>query len=255
MKFLKPILFLTILFSLSAYTSPEEGSTIVFAGDSITDGAWGGSNGTRVPTAKRNQKDLNHIYGHTYMMLCAARLSADNPEQGLRFYNRGISGNTLADLEARWSDDVLALNPDIISILIGTNDIHLFLNSEQTTPFDFAGWETRFRNLLDQTLEANPETRFIIGTPFTAPTGTVGNNENYKERESLLKHMVEVIETIANEYNGSLIRYDKLFESLFEEYPDVAPDYWIWDGIHPTPAGHQAMADAWLEEYYRMQQN
>ena len=252
MKILKSLLFLIILVTLTASTKPEEGCIIVFAGDSITDGAWGGSNGSQLPTSKRNHTDLNHIYGPSYMMLCAARLSADYPEKGLRFYNRGISGDTFSDLEERWNEDILALNPDIISILIGTNDIHFFLEDGQNNTFDFDAWETRFRNLLDRTLEKNPDTKFILGTPFTAPTGYAGHREDYKKRECLLKQMAEVIENISHDYEASLIRYDKLFDSLYKEYPDVAPEYWIWDGIHPTPAGHQAMADAWLKEYYQL---
>ena len=247
MKFVRPLLLMTVILTLSAFTVPQKGSKIVFAGDSITDGAWGGSNGTDLPISKRNHTDLNHIYGHSYMMLCAARLSADNPEQGLSFYNRGISGNTLSDLEARWDEDVLALNPDIISILIGTNDIHSFLSDSQDWEFDFEEWEVRYRNLLDRALEVNPDAIFILGTPFTAPTGYVGHAKDFEKRVSLVNQIADVIEGIAKDYNARLIRYDRLFESLYEEYPDISPDYWIWDGIHPTPAGHQAMADLWLK--------
>lgn len=255
MKFLRTLLLPVIFFIFTAFTAPEEGYTIVFAGDSITDGAWGGGNGTKLPTSKRNHTDLNHIYGHSYMMLCAARLSADNPDRGLRLYNRGISSNTLANLEERWNDDVLALHPDLISILIGTNDIHFFLLEEPDKEFDFAGWEARYRSLLDRALEVNPDTKFIIGTPFTAPTGEAGHKADYEKRRALLTQMDEVTERIAKDYDTRLIRYDKLFESLYEEYPGVGPEYWIWDGIHPTPAGHQAMADTWLKNFYQMQKD
>lgn len=255
MKCLKSLLILITFLTFTSYRISDEGLRIVFVGDSITDGGWGRGNGIKLPNSQRNHTDLNHIYGHSYMMLCAARLLADNPNKGLCFYNRGISGNTLADLEERWNDDVLKVNPDIISILIGTNDIHLFLMDESKEEFDFEGWEERYRNLLDQALEVNMKTNFILGTPFTAPTGNIGQNKNYERRKSLLKQMNEVIEDIANDYNALLIRYDKLFESLYEEYPDVGPEYWIWDGIHPTPAGHQAMADIWLKEYHILQRH
>ena len=255
MKFFKSVLLLSSILIFASFTVPQEGIKIVFAGDSITDGAWGGGNGTKLPTSKRSQTDMNHIYGHSYMMLCAARLSADYPDNGLRFYNRGISSNTLANLEDRWNDDVLALNPDIISILIGTNDIHFYLKDAQEEKFDFTEWEARYRNLLDRSLEKNPKTKFILATPFTAPTGNVGKEPDYEKRELLLKQMSEVIAGIANDYNAELIRYDNLFESLYEKYPEVGPDYWIWDGIHPTPAGHQAMADSWLNKFYTMLKN
>ena len=248
-KILQIFLFLTVAFAITGFRVSNKDCNIVFAGDSITDGAWGGGNGTKLPTAKRDKNDMNHIYGHSYMMLCAARLSADEPSDGLKFYNRGISSNTLANLEDRWDEDVLALNPDIISILIGTNDIHFYLLEENAADFDFEGWESRYRSLLNRALAANPKTLFIIGTPFTAPTGKVGQAEDFEKRKNLLNQMDEVIAGIANDYNARLIRYDKLFESLYEKYPEVGPGYWVWDGIHPTPAGHQAMADEWLKEY------
>ena len=249
MKILKSILFLCMVLALTSSSDTKKGYGIVFAGDSITDGGWGGGNGIKVPTAKRNHTDMNHIYGHSYMMLCAARLSADNPEQGLLFYNRGISSNTLALLEDRWEEDVLALNPDIISILIGTNDVHFYLLSDKEEEFDYQDWENRYRKLLDDALAVNSDMMFILGTPFTAPTGKVAEAEDFEERVAMLEKLDEVISKIAEDYNAQLLRYDELFESLYDKYPDVAPSFWIWDGIHPTPAGHQAMADAWLKKY------
>ena len=57
------------------------------------------------------------------MFLCAAHYQAEYPERNYEFFNRGISGNTLTDLEKRWNTDVLALHPDVLSVLIGTNDV------------------------------------------------------------------------------------------------------------------------------------
>ena len=253
-KLLNTIFFFTTVLSLCAFSNADnfdKVKTIVFAGDSITDGAWGGGNGTKLPTAKRDQSDLNHIFGHSYMMLCASRLMADHPEQGLKFYNRGISANTLANLEERWDSDVLSLSPDMISILIGSNDVHFFLEADSEEEFDFKDWESRYRTLLDRALKTNPKVKFFIGTPFTAPTGKAGQSENYQERKALLKQMNRVITEIAKDYNATLLSYDDMFEGLYEKYPEVSASYWIWDGIHPTPAGHQAMADLWLQNYNR----
>src|SRR5438477_12896984 len=60
--------------------------------------------------------------GSGYPLLVASAALAAYPDRGLRFYNRGISGNKVPDLQARWADDVLALKPDVLSILIGVND-------------------------------------------------------------------------------------------------------------------------------------
>ena len=83
---------------------------ILFQGDSITDGNRG-----------RNS-DPNHILGHGYVFLIAARWGAAYPEKDWTFLNRGVSGNTVADLSSRWQADTLDLQPDLLSILVGVND-------------------------------------------------------------------------------------------------------------------------------------
>ena len=83
----------------------------LFQGDSITDGNRG------------RTQDPNHILGHGYASHVASTLGALHPERNLSFLNRGISGDTVASLQARWKSDALALRPDVISLLIGVNDI------------------------------------------------------------------------------------------------------------------------------------
>ena len=83
----------------------------LFQGDSITDGNRGRTH------------DPNHILGHGYASHVASTLGALHPERNLSFLNRGISGDTVASLQARWKSDALALRPDVISLLIGVNDI------------------------------------------------------------------------------------------------------------------------------------
>ena len=115
-----------------------------------------------VPTEERNLKDLNHTYGHSYMMLCAARIQSDYPDQETQFFNRGISGNTLRDLQERWQADCLDLNPDVVTLLIGTNDVEQYLSGK--APLDMQQWEHDHRQLLDQLREANPDVRIALGT-------------------------------------------------------------------------------------------
>lgn len=252
MKKLFSLLIPIAALCLWGFTVPKAPFRIVFAGDSITDGAWGGSNGTKRPSSQRNHHDLNHIYGHSYMMLCAARLSADRPTEELYFYNRGISGNSLADLELRWKEDILSLHPDLISILIGTNDVHYHLLHHAGEDFDYKDWERRYRKLLDEAQKENPNVMFIIGTPFVAKVGQIGEAADYETRADMVKELDKIVEHIAEDYHARLIRYDELFKSQSDKYPDVAPNHWIWDGIHPSPAGHQLMADEWLKVFYRL---
>ena len=86
----------------------EAGQTILFIGDSITDA------GRRVEAPP---------YGRGYVAYCRSLLLARYPELGLQIHNRGIGGNTVRDLQARWNEDVLALRPDWLSVKIGINDV------------------------------------------------------------------------------------------------------------------------------------
>lgn len=87
----------------------KDNSTIVFTGDSITDGHW--------------QLEEYKPYGKGYVDFVANTLLAENYRSNLRIYNTGIGGNTTRNLIARWQKDVLDLKPDVLSLLIGINDI------------------------------------------------------------------------------------------------------------------------------------
>lgn len=231
------------------YTAPrkEKGRAkrVLFIGDSITDGNWGNSNGGAQPSEKRTHWDMNHIYGHGYMSLCASHYQSRYPERAYQFYNRGISGNTLQDLTSRWEKDVLALNPDVVTILIGTNDVHNVLQSGNQ--LDYAEWDKLYRNLLDRCLKNNPEIKFVLCAPFVAHTGKMKNNPNYQARAEMVAQCADVVRQIARDYKATFIPFDILFEKLYKETEVDSDTYWIWDGIHPTPAGHRRMADMWIK--------
>src|SRR3954463_13017162 len=96
-----------------------EGYTFLFQGDSITDG-----NRTR-------NNDWNHVMGHGYQYIIASKLWYDFPKKGFHFFNRGVSGNKVTDLTARWQKDTLDLKPDLLSILIGINDTSAFIGGDK----------------------------------------------------------------------------------------------------------------------------
>ena len=112
----------------------EPGARVLFQGDSITDMGRG------------RTEDPNHILGHSYVFIIAARQGAAFPVQGVTFINRGVSGNTLADLAARWQADTIALKPDVLSILIGINDVGHCLKRNQPVSID--SYERAYDRLL-----------------------------------------------------------------------------------------------------------
>lgn len=103
---------------------------------------------------------LKEIYGAwLYLISIASRLGADFPEKQLIFYNRGISGNKVADLVARWQKDTLDLKPNVLSILIGVNDMVAEIKEGLTGVDHF---EENYKLLLEQTRNQFPEILFVL---------------------------------------------------------------------------------------------
>ena len=119
----------------------------------------GNSDGSAQPSSVRNHWDMNHIYGSGYMYLCASYYQSNYPEQEYQFFNRGISGNTLNDLKNRWKEDALAIHADVVSVLIGTNDVNEYLGKKDSEAFDFVSWEQTYRSLLDSLRQDNPQVK------------------------------------------------------------------------------------------------
>ncbi len=236
---------ITIAALAAAATLLTSSTTVLFIGDSITDGNWGNPSGYPCPTEKRSLTDMNHIYGHGYVYLIASRYESERPDTSRHFLNRGISGNTLADLEARWPTDVIANRPDVLSVLVGTNDIHFYLEGDKSRPFDIDSWEKRYRRLLDITLDSLPQVKLVIGSPFTARSGWMKSSPDFELRRELIASLDSVTASIAADYGAIYLPYDKMFRGLLDA-GNLPDEYWIWDGIHPTPAGHRRMADLWL---------
>lgn len=240
---LSKIISLIILELVGTFMLMAEGKRVLFIGDSITDGAWGNSGVWNATSDERDQNDMNHIYGHGYMMIVASRFQAQYPEEKWQFWNRGISGNTLDDLAGRWQKDVIDMHPDVVSILVGTNDVEQALNEGKV--IDTKDWGNKLRALLDESLKQNPQTQFVLCTPFVAKAGWRGESENYRDRLEMITSLVNVILRICDEYNAKLVPFDTLVKETIDSTPNLPATYWIWDGIHPTPAMHYKMAEMW----------
>lgn len=199
--------------------------TILFQGDSVTDCGRCKSGG-----AGYEEGDM----GPGYPGLIKSRLSCDFPG-AYGFANRGISGNRIVDLYARWRVDGLNLKPDVLSILIGVNDSwHENYNNGVEVPRA----ERIYRELLRWTKEALPEVQLVLMEPFTLPCGAGAElAAEVRERGAFTKRLAE-------EFGAIFIP----LQSIFDEACKRAPaEHWSKDGVHPTPAGHQLMADAWVK--------
>lgn len=208
-----------------------EGQRVLFQGDSITDGARG-----------RNA-DPNHILGHGYAFIIAAKYGACYPERNLTFINRGISGNKVGDLASRWKSDALDLKPDVVSILIGINDI--LINSWSNKTVSIEDYENTYNQLLADTVAANPKVKLVLCEPFVLP----GKNtsRDYEKWKTTVKEMQTVLERLGRKYHAPVVHFQRIFDEAAAKRTPA--DYWIWDGIHPTYSGHQLMADEWIRTY------
>jgi len=202
--------------------------TVLFQGDSITD------NGRDRKAADPNTAGQ---LGGGYPYLVAAAALAAEPTRGLRFFNRGVSGNKVPDMTRRWDDDTLAIKPDVLSILIGVNDLWHKLNGGYNGTV--ADYEQGFGDLLRSTRQALPKVRLVVLEPFVLPTGVIDSKwfPEFDERRA-------AAERVARAAGATFIRTQLLFDRLIRKTP---PAYWAADGVHPTPAGHAAIAKAWQE--------
>lgn len=207
----------------------KTGATLLFQGDSITDMKWG-----------RNQKDRNHYLGHSYVYLIAARLHTDMPEAKLNFLNRGMSGHTVANLKARWQKDALDLKPDVLSILIGVNDVGRAVRSKREV--DVEAFAADYRSLLDQSRQANPELKIVLLEPFVLPVTRV--KAGWEAWRGQTDRLRAVVAKLASEHKALLLKTQDIFAAAAQR---VEPSHWIWDGVHPLPQGHELIARNWIE--------
>lgn len=202
-------------------------STVVFIGDSITDGG-----------RARKGRDYNHTMGQGYAFILASTLGDQLAERDLTFINRGISGDTVPDLQARWKADVLDLKPDVLSILIGVNDTFTPKGTGETVE----QYERGYDKLLGETLAALPGVKIVLGQPFLLPVGKF--KDGYATSFAKIKERQAAVDRLAAKYRLPVIRYQEVFDAACRRAP---ADHWLWDGIHPHYAGHGLMARAWME--------
>jgi acyl-CoA thioesterase I len=152
-------------------------------------------------------------------------------------YNRGISGNRVVDLYARWRVEAINLEPDIISILIGVNDTwHGFMYNNGV---EVERYTTIYRLLLEYTRQQLPHIQLVLCEPFVLQCGVVSEAwvaEMDQRRASVHK--------LATEFDAVFVPFQRALNDPLRHGP---PEYWAADGVHPTPAGHRLLADCWLQ--------
>lgn len=204
--------------------------TILFQGDSITD----------VDRMRDNDAYVGG-FGFGYPLLVTARLGYDRPN-AYRFLNRGISGNRVVDLYARIKRDFINLRPDVISILIGVNDVWHEIGGQNGVAAD--KFERVYSMLLDEILQELPQTRFLILEPFvTHGHATDGAWDEFSTQVPL---RAAAAKRVAQAFSQTFVPLQEVFD---EAQTRALADHWTADGVHPTASGHELIAREWVKAF------
>ncbi len=201
----------------------------MFQGDSITDAGR---------EKNRELPNYGSSFGGGYAFLAASYLLNEMPEKELTIYNRGISGNKVFQLADRWDKDCLELKPDVLSILIGVNDYWHVRDGNYDGTVEI--YENDYMKLLERTKAALPGVKLVLCEPFyVLKTSAVDETwiEPMQEYQAAAKRVSDAFETI-------WVPYQAIFDEAVKHAPGT---YWTGDGVHPSMAGAQLMAEAWLK--------
>ena len=212
---------------------------ILFQGDSITD-------------AYRNREapDALNAMGIGYPQLIKARLGMDYPGQ-FDFQNRGVSGDRVVDVYARIKCDLINLAPDYLSILIGVNDVWHELGSRHNG-VDAEKFEMIYDLLLSEVRQSLPQVKLMVLEPFVLQGGATVDPEDPQRWEVFSREVpmrAAAARRVAEKHGAVFVPLQEKLDALCDQAP---ASYWLADGVHPTPMGHEAITREWIKAFRQM---
>ena len=194
---------------------------ILFQGDSVTD-------------AGRDRSDP-HDMGNGYPRFASAMIQDSFPDTELEFVNLGIGGNRTEHLVERLETDFVEIQPDIVSIMIGVNDVwHHYSHGIETSDEQF---EQNYRAVLDA-IKTRTSARILMIQPFLLETVDPAKQAYTEE----LARKQAIVKKLADEYADAYLPLDEILHAETEE----EPAYYAADGVHPTPDGACFIGEAYL---------
>ena len=202
---------------------------ILFQGDSITD----------TLRDRQNGYDL----GRGYALYTAAELGYQNPGKYM-FLNRGVGGNRIVDLYARMKSDILNIKPDVMSILIGVNDVwHEF--SDNPNGVDADKFFKIYCMLIEEVKKELPDLKIMILEPYVLKG--LDTEQNWEAFDKEVRKRAEMSKKVAELFNLPFVPLQEGFDKLTEEYGKSS--YWTHDGVHPTEYGHVFIKNEWIKTF------
>ena len=201
---------------------------ILFQGDSITDAG----------RDKRNYYNL----GNGYPFYAAELIKNAHPDTEFEFINLGISGNRTCQLFDRFYNDGIALAPDVISILIGINDIWHRYGPERIETSD-EQIALNYRKILER-IKSQTNAKIIILAPYLLDA------ESVEHMRPDLETVLPIVRDLANEFADEYVPLDELFGAALNTQP--APLYYSPDGVHPNENGAKFIAEHYAKAFEKL---
>ena len=200
---------------------------ILFQGDSITDCA--------------RSRDNDSFLGGGYPLLIDGELGVTYPNEHL-VINRGVSGDRIVDIYARMKKDIINLAPDVMSILVGVNDV--WHERDVQNGVDGEKFFKVYSMLLEEVKEAFPNIKLIVLEPFVLLGA--GSELRYEWFRKEVEVRAQKAKEVAEKYGAIFVPLQKEFDDLCKVAPAT---FWLGDGVHPTAHGHEVIKRQWLKAF------
>lgn len=209
---------------------------ILFQGDSITE-------------SQRFREFPDHM-GSGFAIMVAGQMGFEHPGE-YNFINRGIAGQKSTDVYARIKEDIIDENPHCMSLLVGVNDVWHGIDYNWGATAET--YEETLSSIIEETLAAVPNVKIMIFEPFVLKEYATCSTEDKPDKWETFRREVDIRRNIAKEIAE---KYSLKFVTLQDKFDAAAEKtgvaYWLEDGVHPSPAGHELIAREWIKAYYEI---
>lgn len=173
--------------------------------------------------------------GNGYVQMLSEKLASLG--KNWQITNCGVDGFTLSRLLENVDQRYLPLQPDIITILIGINDVALMMNTRRTASQQTEMLRTFLQNYekLLQLLQA-PGRCLVLMKPFIFPFPA-----EFQTWQPHVEAMSEGIAALAERFRLPCLSLQPLFDQSAQKY---GLDFVTTDGVHLTMEGQKILTEA-----------